>query len=87
MRGLPAGQTRCYTMTMTVKTAARRTRRATQVPMTTMEDIPVLGEAERAALRAALKKAERQIKSGDYVKYDSKTFRGRLLAAYREAKR
>jgi hypothetical protein len=33
------------------------------------------------------KQAERQIKSGDYAEYDAKTFRGRLLAVHRGAKR
>jgi hypothetical protein len=62
-------------------------RRTTMVPVTTMEEIPVLSDEERAALTADLRKAEARIKAGKGVDYDSKTFRNRLIGIYRGAKR
>ncbi len=58
-------------------------RRTTMVPVTTMEEVPVLTDEELAALRAALKEAEAQIQAGNCTKYDQKTFRERLLRIYR----
>jgi hypothetical protein len=52
------------------------------VPVTTMEEIPVLSEAERAKLRHDLKQAEARMRAGKGVEYDSKTFKDRLLRIY-----
>ncbi|WP_178134069.1 hypothetical protein [Vineibacter terrae] len=55
-------------------------------PVTTMEEIPVLSERERAALLASLKKAEARIIAGKGIDYDPKTFRDRLINIYRGGK-
>ena len=57
------------------------------VPVTTMEEIPVLSEKERAELIARLKEAEARIKAGDYIEYDPKKFKDRLMRIYRGKKR
>jgi hypothetical protein len=58
-------------------------RRTTVVPVTTMEEIPVLSDEERADLLKSLKDAEARAKAGEAVDYDPETFRARLLAIYR----
>src|SRR5436853_6978651 len=66
------------------KTAAKdRGRRTTMVPVTTMEELPVLSAKEPAELRASLEQAERRIKAGQGIDYDSKTFKQRLMGIYR----
>jgi hypothetical protein len=73
---------------MSVKTAIKsKRRRTTMVPVTTIEEIPVLSEKERAALLAKLKQAEARIKAGKGADYDPKAFKDRLLRIYRGAKR
>lgn len=66
---------------------ARKRRRTTMVPVTTLEEVPVLDEDERAELLASLKEAEAEIKAGRGIEYDRKTFRERLLRIYRANKR
>jgi hypothetical protein len=68
-------------------TTERRRRRTTMVPVTTMEEIPVLSETERAELTSSLKAAEARIKAGKAVDYDPKTFKDRLVGIYRRGKR
>jgi hypothetical protein len=76
---------------MTSKTAAKpvrdKRRRTTLVPVTTMEEIPVLSGKERAELIARLKAAQARVKAGKAVDYDPETFKGRLVGIYRKAKR
>ena len=73
---------------MANKAAAKhKRRRTTMVPVTTMEEIPVLSEQERAELLSSLERAEARIKSGKAIDYDPKTFKDRLLRIYRGAKR
>jgi hypothetical protein len=73
---------------MTSKAAAKdKRRRTTSVPVTTMEEIPVLSETERADLVASLKEAEARIKAGEGIDYHPKTFKKRLVDIYRRAKR
>ena len=73
---------------MTNKTATKdKRRRTTMVPVTTMEELPVLSDKERAELRAALEQAEGRIKAGQGIDYDSKTFKQRLVDIYRGVKR
>jgi hypothetical protein len=62
-------------------------RRTTMVPVTTMEEIPVLSERERAELAAALEAAETRVKAGKALDYEPKTFRDRLIGIYRRGKR
>jgi hypothetical protein len=64
-----------------------KNRRTTSVPVTTMEELPVLSEQEREDLLASLKEAEAQIKAGDYIEFDEASFKDRLLGLYRAAKR
>jgi hypothetical protein len=73
---------------MTDKTAIKsKRRRTTTVPVTTMEEIPVLSDQERAELLGSLKEAEVRVKAGKAVDYDPKTFKQRLLRIYRGVKR
>ncbi len=64
-----------------------KSEQTTMVPVTTMEEIPVLSETERAELLASLKEAERRAAAGEAVEFDPKTFKDRLLGIYRAAKR
>ena len=69
---------------MTTKAAARyKGRRTTTVPVTTMEEIPVLSDRERADLLKSLKAAEARARAGNGADYDPKTFKKRLLQIYR----
>jgi hypothetical protein len=61
--------------------------RTTMVPVTTMEEIAVLSENERAELLESLKQAEARIEAGQAVDYDRKSFRERPIATYRGSKR
>ena len=72
---------------MNDKTATRdKRRRTTMVPVTTMEEIPVLSEAEREELLTSLKEAEARAKAGQTTDYDPKTFKDRLIGIYRGSK-
>jgi hypothetical protein len=71
---------------MTTKSDAKR-RRTTTVPVTTMEEIPVLSDEERAGLQQSLKDAQARIKAGQGVDYEPKTFKSRLVDIYRGTKR
>jgi len=70
---------------MTIGTKDKR--RTTMVPVTTMEEIPVLSDQERAELRTSLEQAEARVKSGEAIDYDPKTFKDRLIGIFRAAKR
>lgn len=72
---------------MTSNAATSKRRRTTMVPVTTMEELPVLSGKERADLRASLEEAEERIEAGQSVDYDAKTFKRRLLDIYRGVKR
>jgi hypothetical protein len=72
---------------MSAKTAEKNSRQTTMVPVTTMEEVPVLSDEEKASLLASLKDAEARIKAGQGVDYDPKTFKERLLKLYRSAKK
>jgi hypothetical protein len=75
-----------YITTMANKAATKYTqdkrRRTTVVPVTTMEEIPVLSAKERADLLAVFKAAEARVKA-----YDPKTFKDRLIGIYWARKR
>jgi hypothetical protein len=64
-----------------------RTRRTTMVPVTTMEEVPVLSEEERAELLRSLKQSEERIARGEAVEYDPAAFKNRLIGIYRSRKR
>ena len=76
----------CYVAHMANQTKSIG-RRTTMVPVTTMEEIPVLSDRERAELTTSLKEAEARINAGKAVDYEPKTFKDRLLAIYRRGKR
>ena len=59
-------------------------RRTTMVPVTTMEEIPVLSETEREELLTSLKEAEARANAGQAADYDPKSFKDRLVGIYRE---
>ena len=65
---------------------ASQPRRTRFVPVTQMMEVPVVTEAERAAMLASLQAAEARIAAGEYVEYDSKTFKERFTARYRAAR-
>ena len=71
---------------MNTKTATRGKRRTTMVPVTTMEEIPVLSDAERDELLQSLKDAEARAKARQTTDYDPKTFKDRLIGVYRRNK-
>jgi hypothetical protein len=72
---------------MTNKTATTdKRRRTTMVPVTTMEEIPVLSEQERAELLTSLKEAEARAAAGEATDYDPATFKDRLIGIYRGGK-
>ena len=78
----------CYIAVMASKaTAEGKRRRTTMVPVTTMEEIPVLSDQERAELTTSLKEAEARVKAGKAIDYDPKSFKDRLIGAYRRGKR
>jgi len=69
------------------KPAKDKRRRTTQVPVTTMEDVPVLSARERAELLTSLDRAQTRAKAGKAVDYDPNTFQNRLVGIYRGVKR
>jgi hypothetical protein len=71
---------------MSDKAASKGKRRTTMVPVTTMEEIPLLSEAEREVLLRSLKAAEARAKAGETIDYDPKTFKDRLIGIYRGRK-
>jgi hypothetical protein len=68
-----------------VTSEAKAKRRTTTVPVTTMEEIPVLSDQERAELTNSLQAAEARVKAGKAIDYDAKTFKDRLIGIYRAA--
>jgi hypothetical protein len=61
-----------------------QTRRRTRLePVTTMEEVPVLDDRERAELISSLQQAEAEIAAGKGVEFDPDAFRDRLLSIYR----
>ena len=78
----------CYILRMSTKLDSKHgRRRTTSVPVTTMEEIPVLSESERADLLQSLKDAEARAAAGEAVDYDPETFKPRLMQIYRGGKR
>jgi hypothetical protein len=64
-----------------------QSRRTTSVPVTTMEEVPVLSDQERADLVVSLNEAEARVKAGESTNYESASFKKRLLDIYRGVKR
>jgi hypothetical protein len=61
-------------------TVGKDLRRTTMVPVTTMEEMPLLSEAESTDMIASLKAAEAEIAAGQFVEHDSSTFVDRMIA-------
>jgi hypothetical protein len=73
---------------MTSRTAAKpKRRRTTQVPVTTMEEVPILSARERAALLESLEKAQARVRSGKGVDLDPDALKDHLIGVYRRGKR
>ena len=68
-------------------TAADNRPRTTRIPVTTMEEVPILSNSERAELVASLEKAKIEIAQGDCVEHDSSTFVDHLMSVRAEALR
>jgi hypothetical protein len=71
----------CYNARMVTQTKSKR--RTTMVPVTTMEEIPVLDDKERAELVRSLDQAQREVKAGKATKYEPKRLKDRLLRIHR----
>jgi hypothetical protein len=65
------------------KTATKDGRRTTLVPVTTMEEVPVLSVVEREELLNSLKEAETRVEAGKAIDYDRRTFKDRLIGILR----
>jgi hypothetical protein len=59
--------------------ADKKARRTARVPVTTMEELPILSEEERAEMLASLKAAEARLVAGRCVEHDPDTFVDRLM--------
>lgn len=66
---------------------ASKGRRTVTVPVTTLEEVPVLTSQERAALLSSLEEADARAKSGKAADLDPAAFGTRLLGIHRKAKR
>lgn len=62
-------------------------RRTTSVPVTTMEEVPVLSDSERAELAASLEAAEARLAAGHGIEHAPGVLRERLLRIFRAARR
>jgi hypothetical protein len=62
-------------------------RRTTMVPVTTMEELPVLDDRERSELLTLLAAAEADIAAGRYTEHDPKKLASRLNAIQRASRR
>ena len=59
--------------------AEGKVRLTATVPVTTMEEVIILTDEERAEMLASLKAAEKRIAVGEFVEHDRKEFVDRLL--------
>ena len=70
-----------------MKTSAKpNSPKTIMVPVTTMEEMPVISYAERDELIASLKEAEAEIAAGNFTIYNPGTFVDEMMAVYRSAK-
>lgn len=68
------------------QTVDKKQRRTAMMPVTTLEEVPILDEEECAEMLASLKEAEARIAAGEYTEYDPATFKDHLIAIYKAAK-
>lgn len=65
-------------------TVHKETRRRFNImPVTTMEEVPVLSTAERADFLASLREAEADLAAGNFMEHSAGSFRGWLMSLYR----
>jgi hypothetical protein len=57
------------------------------VPVTTMEEVPVLTAKEQAELVASLEEAEARARAGQAIDFNPVALKNRLLKIHRTAKR
>jgi hypothetical protein len=62
----------CYRHAM--ETTALHKSKTTFVPVTTMEEVPVLSGSERAEILLSLRTAEAEIAAGKFVPHDAEAF-------------
>lgn len=72
---------------MSSNAGSKDRRRTTMVPVTTMEEVPVLSAEDQGKLRAELEAAEARVAASEGVDYDRMAFRQRLIDVYRTNKR
>jgi len=60
--------------------SATRPAKTTWIPVTTMEEMPLLDDEELNELIASLKEAEAEVASGNCVEHDAATFVEEFLA-------
>jgi hypothetical protein len=70
----------CYDAGMTK--GADKPQRTTLIPVTTMEEVPVLSAGERAELTASLAEAEREIAEGRGAAYDTEETRWHFMRGF-----
>jgi hypothetical protein len=56
-----------------------KARRGAMVPLTTIEEAPILTDEERVAMIASLKAAEARIAAAEHIEHEANTFVDRLL--------
>ena len=61
-------------------------RRATLIPVTTMEEVPVLSTRQRAELAASLAEAQREIAEGRGALYDTDETRQYFMRGFKGRK-
>ena len=69
-----------------ISNVEHNSRRTTLMPVTIMEEVPVLTTEERAEFITSLEEAEASIKAGDFIEHDTESFRNWLFALYRDRK-
>jgi hypothetical protein len=57
-------------------------KRTTLIPVTTMEEVPVLSAGQRAELAASLAEAEREIAEGRGAPYDTEETRQHFMRGF-----
>ena len=68
------------------KISPKKIRPTAIVPVTTLEEVPVLDERERAKMLASLHEAEARVAAGEFETYDPANFKDRLIAIYKAAR-
>ena len=76
-----------YDISMSTKTSIPERRSTTSVPVTTMEELPVLNGEEREVLLRTLRESEARVRAGEAADYDPESLKQRLLRIYRGTKR